>query len=387
MNKNKINHGFTIVELLIVIVVIGILAAITIIAYTGISQKAIQTSLVSDLNNASKTLKLYQIEHGSFPIMLDSNYCPTHPVSDTSKCLKFSPGNTLGLYSPTDGLTFTLTAANDNGTAYKITDNTSPVALSTTVSVTFNPTSTGNTGSIQFWVVPATGNYNISVLGASGGIAGTYRGGYGASVTATFNLNAGTNLKILVGQKGANASYAGGGGASGVWASGALTPLIIAGGGGGANSSGNPHIGGEANYQVQVTSGVSSYGPGGLNGDGGGKGFSSTGGGAGWLGNGLGNYPSISLSSSATNGAYGGYYTAVYYGGFGGGGVGIGGGGGGGGYSGGGGGKYNYTTDCLYAPECSFGGGGGSYVDAAGFEAVFASGNNTGAGLVTITSL
>ncbi|NCQ53867.1 hypothetical protein COV88_01755 [Candidatus Saccharibacteria bacterium CG11_big_fil_rev_8_21_14_0_20_41_19] len=33
--------GFTIVELLVVIVVIGILATITIVAYVGISQKAI----------------------------------------------------------------------------------------------------------------------------------------------------------------------------------------------------------------------------------------------------------------------------------------------------------------------------------------------------------
>jgi prepilin-type N-terminal cleavage/methylation domain-containing protein len=37
MNKHK---GFTIVELLIVIVIIGILAAISIVAYNGITQKA-----------------------------------------------------------------------------------------------------------------------------------------------------------------------------------------------------------------------------------------------------------------------------------------------------------------------------------------------------------
>lgn len=38
--KNKQNSGFTIVELLIVIVVIGILAAITIVAYNGVQQRA-----------------------------------------------------------------------------------------------------------------------------------------------------------------------------------------------------------------------------------------------------------------------------------------------------------------------------------------------------------
>lgn len=43
MFKNK--NGFTIVELLIVIVVIGILAAITIVAYNGIQNRAQDTKI------------------------------------------------------------------------------------------------------------------------------------------------------------------------------------------------------------------------------------------------------------------------------------------------------------------------------------------------------
>jgi len=56
----KRETGFTIVELLIVIVVIGILAAITIVAYNGITQKAIVASMQSDLANVSQQLKIYQ---------------------------------------------------------------------------------------------------------------------------------------------------------------------------------------------------------------------------------------------------------------------------------------------------------------------------------------
>ena len=60
-------NGFTIVELLVVIVVIGILAAITIVSYSGITQRANEAVLQSDLDNASKILKMYQVDYGSFP--------------------------------------------------------------------------------------------------------------------------------------------------------------------------------------------------------------------------------------------------------------------------------------------------------------------------------
>lgn len=54
--KQTGNRGFTIVELLIVIVVIAILAAITIVAYNGIQQRARTSALQSELTNASKAL-------------------------------------------------------------------------------------------------------------------------------------------------------------------------------------------------------------------------------------------------------------------------------------------------------------------------------------------
>ena len=55
-HQNKQQPGFTIVELLIVVVVIAILAAITIISYNGIAGRATITVIQSDLNTAAKQL-------------------------------------------------------------------------------------------------------------------------------------------------------------------------------------------------------------------------------------------------------------------------------------------------------------------------------------------
>lgn len=55
--KHK-NTGFTIVELLIVIVVIGILAAITIVAYNGVQDRAKASAMAADFSNNNKIAKL-----------------------------------------------------------------------------------------------------------------------------------------------------------------------------------------------------------------------------------------------------------------------------------------------------------------------------------------
>jgi prepilin-type N-terminal cleavage/methylation domain-containing protein len=69
--QNK-QRGFTIVELLIVIVVIGILAAITIVAYNGVSQRSRDASRAQDIEGIKKALLLYQTDHGG--VMKTSSY-------------------------------------------------------------------------------------------------------------------------------------------------------------------------------------------------------------------------------------------------------------------------------------------------------------------------
>lgn len=63
-------RGFTIVELLIVVVVIAILAAITIVAYNGINTRARQSSMQSTVVQLSKEILNYRTVNGSFPSSL-----------------------------------------------------------------------------------------------------------------------------------------------------------------------------------------------------------------------------------------------------------------------------------------------------------------------------
>ncbi len=60
-------YGFTIVELLIVIVIIAILAAVTVVAYAGIQNRAIATNLQADLHNAATQLSLEKAKNGVYP--------------------------------------------------------------------------------------------------------------------------------------------------------------------------------------------------------------------------------------------------------------------------------------------------------------------------------
>lgn len=70
MQKRSV--GFTIVELLIVIVVIAILAAITIVAYNGIQNRANDNSVRADLVSFAKIIEMQKVDSptGTYPANL-----------------------------------------------------------------------------------------------------------------------------------------------------------------------------------------------------------------------------------------------------------------------------------------------------------------------------
>ncbi|MFZ1243053.1 MAG: prepilin-type N-terminal cleavage/methylation domain-containing protein [Candidatus Saccharimonas sp.] len=60
-------RGFTIVELLIVIVVVAILAAISIVSYNGIQQRANNTAIINAASQSLKMVQAYIATTGTYP--------------------------------------------------------------------------------------------------------------------------------------------------------------------------------------------------------------------------------------------------------------------------------------------------------------------------------
>lgn len=81
--RNVTNKGFTIVELLIVIVVIGILAAITIVSFNGVTNRAKTAAINSDLSNVNQLIQLYQSTNNTYPTA----------ISQLNNGVGFTPSN------------------------------------------------------------------------------------------------------------------------------------------------------------------------------------------------------------------------------------------------------------------------------------------------------
>jgi type II secretion system protein G len=120
--------GFTIVELLIVIVVIGILAAITIVAFNGVQDRSRFAKAQSDISNLNKAVQMYYADNGKYPSPTvgapgcTNGWCGWDQVTDDA----FIPGLVPAYITKTPQMP-TSNASNDtylyhstNGTEYRL---------------------------------------------------------------------------------------------------------------------------------------------------------------------------------------------------------------------------------------------------------------------------
>ena len=65
--KNRHAHGFTLVELLIVVIILAILAAIVVPQFADSANDARQSAFTTDLGNLRAVAELYRQQHGAYP--------------------------------------------------------------------------------------------------------------------------------------------------------------------------------------------------------------------------------------------------------------------------------------------------------------------------------
>ncbi len=119
----KAKSGFTLVEILIVVVILGILAAIVIPQFTDASTEAKFASLASNLQMLRAQIELYKIQHNDNPPSSIANFVAQ--MTGTTDVNGASTGSDFGPYMrdiPVEPFTnvATVTAAGSTGWNYTV---------------------------------------------------------------------------------------------------------------------------------------------------------------------------------------------------------------------------------------------------------------------------
>ena len=116
--KKIVSHGFTIVELLIVIVVIAILAGLSYVGYTNINNRTYDTAVKTDLSNAAKLLEVLKVDLGRYPRAQATDFSTSFKFSKQSYS---TSGNHVMYCVVHDSDEYALTAVSKSGNRYTLT--------------------------------------------------------------------------------------------------------------------------------------------------------------------------------------------------------------------------------------------------------------------------
>jgi len=191
--------GFTIVELLIVVVVIAILAAITIVSYNGIQKRAIISTLQSELSSSAKKLENVKID--SADSQYPSNFSTTGVVAregvsrayykqGETYCLSLTQQN-ISYYivangSPKEGL---CTAIGYGADTIFVFNTTLPSCGTTVQLPVAQPTSAA--GSVIDWGDGTTGTLTAANQSHNYATEGTYTVRYTGPITNVYTGSGG----------------------------------------------------------------------------------------------------------------------------------------------------------------------------------------------------
>ena len=114
MDKLGSKNGFTIVEIVVAIVIIGILATITAVSYVAITDDAKQQAIMADAQAAGGLLSKYKATNGRFPAELSD--LPSAPSAEYTYQYTYKASDN----------TYCLTASSDDSSAYITSSQSKP---------------------------------------------------------------------------------------------------------------------------------------------------------------------------------------------------------------------------------------------------------------------
>lgn len=129
----KRKNGFTLVELLVVISILGILSTVALVVYSGVTARARDNQRIKNLQAIKQALELYRSDVHNYPTSLtfgvgsnltngSSTYLSPIP-QDVG-----SPNRIYNYFAPTDGLSFILCAKKESSSAFDPPDGCSSLS-------------------------------------------------------------------------------------------------------------------------------------------------------------------------------------------------------------------------------------------------------------------
>lgn len=162
------NKSFTLIEILVVIVIVGILSSFILVSTNNITESTYDTERKHDIDNLQKLILSYKTLYGSAPVEAteceirnDASGCTTLKaalVPDHTQSFPTDPSGTYYTYQSTNGGDFAIEAVLSNGHIYQYS-----YSLGFSEAEELITNGTFETGDTTGWTITAEGSwYNTS---------------------------------------------------------------------------------------------------------------------------------------------------------------------------------------------------------------------------------